>query len=59
MQVEEDELSIEYVKFLGSKYRTEDTPVGHAPENILGLKTLFRWRLTIYNEPNFGFILEA
>lgn len=56
--INEEDLGIDYVKFLGRKYIVEDTPEGHAPANILGLKTLCRWGLTMHDEPSFGFTLE-
>jgi hypothetical protein len=58
LHVTDTELGVEYVKLLGGKYRTEDTPEGHAPANIIGLKTLCRWGLTLYDEPSFGCTLK-
>jgi hypothetical protein len=51
----DEELGIEYVRFFGRKYRVENTPEGHAPANILGVKLLCRWGLTLHDEPTFGF----
>jgi len=56
--VEDEELGVKYVKFFGREYRTEDTPEGHAPANIIGLKTLCRWGLTLFDEPDCGFLLK-
>ena len=58
LNVVDDDLGVGYVKFLGHKYRVEDTPVGHAPANIIGVKTLCHWGLTLYDEPCFGFALK-
>jgi hypothetical protein len=51
LHVTDDDLGVEYVQLLGYKYRTEETPEGHAPANIVGLKTLFRWGLSLHAKP--------
>lgn len=50
----DDDLGLDLLMLLGRKYRVEDTPEGHAPANIIGLKTLCRWGLVLSDEP-FGF----
>eukprot|EP01032_Pedospumella_encystans_P020685 gene20685-23493_t len=51
----DDDLGVTFVNLLGHRYRTEDTPEGHAPANIIGLKALCRWGITLFDEPTFGF----
>jgi hypothetical protein len=40
---------------MGRKYLLEQTPEGHHPANIIGLKTLCHWGLKLFAEPHFGF----
>lgn len=51
----DDDLGVVYLVLMGRKYRVADTPAGHAPANIIGLKTLCRWGLEVFDEPCFGF----
>lgn len=52
---QDHDLGMSFVTIFGRKYHAERTPDGHHPANIIGLKTLLRWRLRLHDEPTFGF----
>jgi U3 small nucleolar RNA-associated protein 25 len=48
------DLGMNYITLFGRKFPLEQTPTGHHPANIIGLKMLCRWGLILTEEP-FGF----
>jgi hypothetical protein len=51
----DEDLAVPYVTFFGRKYRFEETPIPHAPANIIGLIALARFGLSVHEDLTFRF----
>lgn len=53
-----EDMGVMFVKLFDHNYIVEETPLGHAPANIIGLKTLCHLGLQLTATPSFGFTFQ-
>jgi hypothetical protein len=54
IQIDPD-MGVMYLKLFGHNYLVEETPIGHAPANKLGLKILCQLGLQLFAIPTYGY----
>jgi hypothetical protein len=57
--VKDHDMEVVYMMMLGHKFVVEETPEGHAPANIMGLRALCTLGLQLFREPNYGFTFPS